>query len=102
MCVSPSAATAQEEDLGQFEPVDSLEESATSLVSSSTSAYSSFPVDVVVYVRVQVRTSFSHLLMAHSETRAVSHEGTLGFTRQSLVNTVCSTWHRLHPSHLLV
>ena len=44
----------QEEDMGQFDPVDPLEESTTSLVSSSTSAYSSFPVDVVVYVRVQV------------------------------------------------
>lgn len=30
-----------------------LDTSATSLVSSSTSVYSSFPVDVVVYIRVQ-------------------------------------------------
>ena len=30
-----------------------LESSATSLVSSSTYAYASFPVDVVVYVRIQ-------------------------------------------------
>lgn len=42
--------------MGQFETVEQLEESTTSLVSSSTSAYSSFPVDVVVYVRVQVLT----------------------------------------------
>lgn len=45
---------SQEEDMGQFDTVEQLEESTTSLVSSSTSAYSSFPVDVVVYVRVQV------------------------------------------------
>lgn len=48
---------SQEEDMGQFETVEQLEESTTSLVSSSTSAYSSFPVDVVVYVRVQVLTT---------------------------------------------
>ena len=41
--------------MGQFDTVEPLEESTTSLVSSSTSAYSSFPVDVVVYVRVQVQ-----------------------------------------------
>lgn len=52
LCVSD--LNSQEEDLGQFDPVEPLEESTTSLVSSSTSAYSSFPVDVVVYVRVQV------------------------------------------------
>jgi len=49
-----SAVATQEEDMAQFDPVEQLEESTTSLVSSSTSAYSSFPVDVVVYVRVQV------------------------------------------------
>lgn len=43
--------------MGQFDTVEQLEESTTSLVSSSTSAYSSFPVDVVVYVRVQVLIS---------------------------------------------
>lgn len=43
--------------MGQFDTVEQLEESTTSLVSSSTSAYSSFPVDVVVYVRVQVLMS---------------------------------------------
>lgn len=53
-CVSLSAVASQEEDMGQFETVEPLEESSTSLVSSSTSAYSYFPVDVVVYVRVQV------------------------------------------------
>lgn len=53
MFVSVATAT-QEEDMGQFDSVDPLEESTASLVSSSTSAYSSFPVDVVVYVRVQV------------------------------------------------
>lgn len=53
-CVSSSAVASQEEDMGQFDTVEPLEESTTSLVSSSTSAYSSFPVDVVVYVRVQV------------------------------------------------
>lgn len=45
--------------MGQFDTVEPLEESTTSLVSSSTSAYSSFPVDVVVYVRVQVLGSWS-------------------------------------------
>lgn len=49
------AVSSQDEDMGQFDIQDPLEESTTSLVSSSTSAYSSFPVDVVVYVRVQVR-----------------------------------------------
>lgn len=49
-----AALASQEEDMGQFDTVEPLEESTTSLVSSSTSAYSSFPVDVVVYVRVQV------------------------------------------------
>ncbi|XP_069098559.1 bridge-like lipid transfer protein family member 1 isoform X3 [Pleurodeles waltl] len=44
---------SQDDDIGQFDLQDQLEESTTSLVSSSTSAYSSFPVDVVVYVRVQ-------------------------------------------------
>ncbi|EMP38574.1 hypothetical protein UY3_04218 [Chelonia mydas] len=48
-----AAVSSQDEDMGQFEIQDSLEESTASLVSSSTSAYSSFPVDVVVYVRVQ-------------------------------------------------
>lgn len=51
---SVTALASQEEDMGQFDTVEPLEESTTSLVSSSTSAYSSFPVDVVVYVRVQV------------------------------------------------
>ena len=48
-----TAISSQDEDMGHFEIPDPMEES-TSLVSSSTSAYSSFPVDVVVYVRVQV------------------------------------------------
>ncbi|POI32063.1 hypothetical protein CIB84_004185, partial [Bambusicola thoracicus] len=48
-----AAVSSQDEDMGQFDIQDQLEESTTSLVSSSTSAYSSFPVDVVVYVRVQ-------------------------------------------------
>ncbi|XP_067898604.1 bridge-like lipid transfer protein family member 1 isoform X7 [Heterodontus francisci] len=48
-----TALSSQDEDVGQFEIQDPLEESTTSLVSSSTSSYSSFPVDVVVYVRVQ-------------------------------------------------
>uniref|UniRef100_A0A3P9JD97 Si:ch211-233a24.2 n=1 Tax=Oryzias latipes TaxID=8090 RepID=A0A3P9JD97_ORYLA len=51
------AVSTQEEDMGPFDTVEPLEESTTSLVSSSTSAYSSFPVDVVVYVRVQVLTT---------------------------------------------
>ncbi|XP_075785952.1 bridge-like lipid transfer protein family member 1 isoform X10 [Pelodiscus sinensis] len=50
---SYAAVSSQDEDMGQFEIQDPLEESTASLVSSSTSAYSSFPVDVVVYVRVQ-------------------------------------------------
>ncbi|XP_036372850.1 transmembrane protein KIAA1109 homolog isoform X4 [Megalops cyprinoides] len=59
---------SQDEDMGQFEPVDPLEESTTSLVSSSTSAYSSFPVDVVVYVRVQPsQIRFSCLPMSRVE-----------------------------------
>ncbi|MBZ3874504.1 hypothetical protein SUZIE_128270 [Sciurus carolinensis] len=48
-----TAVSSQDEDMGHFEIPDPMEESTTSLVSSSTSAYSSFPVDVVVYVRVQ-------------------------------------------------
>ncbi|KAG8454098.1 hypothetical protein GDO86_000657 [Hymenochirus boettgeri] len=48
-----TAVSSQDEDIGQFDLQDPLEESTTSLVSSSTSPYSSFPVDVVVYVRVQ-------------------------------------------------
>lgn len=54
-----TAVSSQDEDMGHFEIPDPMEESTTSLVSSSTSAYSSFPVDVVVYVRVQV----IHLLL---------------------------------------
>ncbi|XP_061651565.1 bridge-like lipid transfer protein family member 1 [Phyllopteryx taeniolatus] len=65
---SYSAVAAQEEDMGQFETVDQLEESTTSLVSSSASAYSSFPVDVVVYVRVQPsQIRFSCLPMSRVE-----------------------------------
>lgn len=59
----PPAVASQEEDMGQFDTVEQLEESTTSLVSSSTSAYSSFPVDVVVYVRVQVLMSCSSLFL---------------------------------------
>lgn len=51
------AMSAPEEDVGHFDSVDPLEESQVSLVSSSASPYSSFPVDVVVYVRVQVNIS---------------------------------------------
>lgn len=51
------AVSAPEEDVGHFDSVDPLEESQVSLVSSSTSPYTSFPVDVVVYVRVQVGSS---------------------------------------------
>lgn len=54
--VFSSALASHEDDMGQFD-AEQLEESTTSLVSSSTSAYSSFPVDVVVYVRVQVFTT---------------------------------------------
>ncbi|XP_036006462.1 transmembrane protein KIAA1109 homolog isoform X1 [Fundulus heteroclitus] len=65
---SYAAAATQEEDMGQFDPVDPMEESTTSLVSSSTSAYSSFPVDVVVYVRVQPsQIRFSCLPMSRVE-----------------------------------
>ncbi|XP_048858560.1 transmembrane protein KIAA1109 homolog isoform X2 [Brienomyrus brachyistius] len=49
-CPAPSSL---DNDLGQFEPVEPFEESTMSLVSSSGSPYTSFPVDVVVYVRVQ-------------------------------------------------
>ncbi|KAM8915679.1 bridge-like lipid transfer protein family member 1 isoform 6-T6 [Spinachia spinachia] len=63
-----SAVASQEEDMGQFDAVEQLEESTTSLVSSSTSAYSSFPVDVVVYVRVQPsQIRFSCLPMSRVE-----------------------------------
>ncbi|MEQ2177258.1 hypothetical protein GOODEAATRI_001872 [Goodea atripinnis] len=63
-----AAVATQEEDMGQFDPVEPLEESTTSLVSSSTSAYSSFPVDVVVYVRVQPsQIRFSCLPMSRVE-----------------------------------
>uniref|UniRef100_A0A8D3AFL2 KIAA1109 n=1 Tax=Scophthalmus maximus TaxID=52904 RepID=A0A8D3AFL2_SCOMX len=65
---SYSAVASQEEDMGQFDTVEQLEESTTSLVSSSTSAYSSFPVDVVVYVRVQPsQIRFSCLPMSRVE-----------------------------------
>lgn len=53
MCVCV-ALNVPEEDVGHFDSVEPLEESQVSLVSSATSSYSSFPVDVVVYVRVQV------------------------------------------------
>ncbi|XP_058888337.1 bridge-like lipid transfer protein family member 1 isoform X4 [Acipenser ruthenus] len=60
--------SSQDEDMGQFDSVDQLEESTTSLVSSSTFAYSSFPVDVVVYVRVQPsQIKFSCLPMSRVE-----------------------------------
>ncbi|XP_035772058.1 transmembrane protein KIAA1109 homolog [Neolamprologus brichardi] len=60
--------TTQEEDMGQFDTVEQLEESTTSLVSSLTSAYSSFPVDVVVHVRVQPsQIRFSCLPMSRVE-----------------------------------
>lgn len=58
---------SQEEDMGQFDTVEQLEESTTSLVSSSSSAYSSFPVDVVVYVRVQVLTTCYTSLSLYSQ-----------------------------------
>ncbi|KAF6734631.1 uncharacterized protein FQA47_004048 [Oryzias melastigma] len=62
------AVSNQEEDMGPFDTVEPLEESTTSLVSSSTSAYSSFPVDVVVYVRVQPsQIRFSCLPMSRVE-----------------------------------
>uniref|UniRef100_A0A8C9X4K2 KIAA1109 n=1 Tax=Sander lucioperca TaxID=283035 RepID=A0A8C9X4K2_SANLU len=65
---SYAAVSTQEEDMGQFDTVEQLEESTTSLVSSSTSAYSSFPVDVVVYVRVQPsQIRFSCLPMSRVE-----------------------------------
>ncbi|XP_062852110.1 bridge-like lipid transfer protein family member 1 isoform X3 [Trichomycterus rosablanca] len=60
--------SAPEEDVGHFDSVDPLEESQVSLVSSSTSSYSSFPVDVVVYVRVQPsQIRFSCLPMSRVE-----------------------------------
>ncbi|MGH0163852.1 UNVERIFIED_CONTAM: hypothetical protein FKN15_068207 [Acipenser sinensis] len=63
-----TAISSQDEDMGQFDSVDQLEVSTTSLVSSSTFAYSSFPVDVVVYVRVQPsQIKFSCLPMSRVE-----------------------------------
>ncbi|KAM7376688.1 hypothetical protein PAMP_006401 [Pampus punctatissimus] len=63
-----TAVASQEDDMGQFDTVEPMEESTTSLVSSSTSAYSSFPVDVVVYVRVQPsQIRFSCLPMSRVE-----------------------------------
>ncbi|XP_029683365.1 bridge-like lipid transfer protein family member 1 isoform X11 [Takifugu rubripes] len=62
-----NAVASHEDDMGQFD-AEQLEESTTSLVSSSTSAYSSFPVDVVVYVRVQPsQIRFSCLPMSRVE-----------------------------------
>ncbi|KAJ8281426.1 hypothetical protein GJAV_G00067550 [Gymnothorax javanicus] len=58
----------QDDDMGPFEAVDPLEESSASLVSSAASPYSSFPVDVVVYVRVQPsQIRFSCLPMSRVE-----------------------------------
>uniref|UniRef100_A0A671NFA2 Bridge-like lipid transfer protein family member 1 C-terminal domain-containing protein n=1 Tax=Sinocyclocheilus anshuiensis TaxID=1608454 RepID=A0A671NFA2_9TELE len=55
-------------DVGHFDSVEPLEESQVSLVSSATSSYSSFPVDVVVYVRVQPsQIRFSCLPMSRVE-----------------------------------
>ncbi|XP_035387615.1 transmembrane protein KIAA1109 homolog isoform X3 [Electrophorus electricus] len=63
-----TALSAPEEDVGQFDSVDPLEESQVSLVSASASPYSSFPVDVVVYVRVQPsQIRFSCLPMSRVE-----------------------------------
>ncbi|XP_077093495.1 bridge-like lipid transfer protein family member 1 isoform X4 [Siphateles boraxobius] len=57
-----------EEDVGHFDSVDPLEESQVSLVSSAGNSYSSFPVDVVVYVRVQPsQIRFSCLPMSRVE-----------------------------------
>ncbi|XP_067277794.1 bridge-like lipid transfer protein family member 1 isoform X2 [Pseudorasbora parva] len=57
-----------EEDVGHFDSVEPLEESQVSLVSSSAYPYSSFPVDVVVYVRVQPsQIRFSCLPMSRVE-----------------------------------
>lgn len=56
LCV---ALNVPEEDVGHFDSVEPLEESQVSLVSSASYPYSSFPVDVVVYVRVQVYQRFS-------------------------------------------
>ncbi|TRZ01084.1 hypothetical protein DNTS_002696 [Danionella cerebrum] len=57
-----------EEDMAHFDNVDPLEESQVSLVSSAGSPYSSFPVDVVVYVRVQPsQIRFSCLPMSRVE-----------------------------------
>lgn len=57
MCVCV-ALNVPEEDVGHFDSVEPLEESQVSLVSSASYPYSSFPVDVVVYVRVQVYQRF--------------------------------------------
>ncbi|XP_072533895.1 bridge-like lipid transfer protein family member 1 isoform X2 [Salminus brasiliensis] len=63
-----TAMSAPEEDVGHFDSVDPLEESQVSLVSASASPYSSFPVDVVVYVRVQPsQIRFSCLPMSRVE-----------------------------------
>ncbi|XP_028809537.1 bridge-like lipid transfer protein family member 1 isoform X2 [Denticeps clupeoides] len=63
-----TALSAPEEDVGQFDSVEPLEESQTSLVSAAASPYSSFPVDVVVYVRVQPsQIRFSCLPMSRVE-----------------------------------
>uniref|UniRef100_A0A8C1UJT4 Si:ch211-233a24.2 n=1 Tax=Cyprinus carpio TaxID=7962 RepID=A0A8C1UJT4_CYPCA len=60
--------TSQCEDVGHFDSVEPLEESQVSLVSSAASPYSSFPVDVVVYVRVQPsQIRFSCLPMSRVE-----------------------------------
>lgn len=83
--VFSEAVASQEEDMGQFDTVEQLEESTTSLVSSSTSAYSYFPVDVVVYVRVQVSNLYltEHF---HSDIHSVAF---IQFYIYQLMMTLC-------------
>ncbi|XP_030626570.1 bridge-like lipid transfer protein family member 1 [Chanos chanos] len=63
-----TALSAPEEEVGHFDSVEPLEESQVSLVSSAASPSYSFPVDVVVYVRVQPsQIRFSCLPMSRVE-----------------------------------
>ncbi|XP_076156832.1 bridge-like lipid transfer protein family member 1 isoform X6 [Alosa pseudoharengus] len=95
-----TAVSAPEEDVGQFDSVDPLEESQVSLVSSATSPYSSFPVDVVVYVRVQPsQIRFSCLPMSRVECMLKLPSLDLVFSSNRGELEPPSTAHPSEPPH---
>ncbi|KAG5265649.1 hypothetical protein AALO_G00244800 [Alosa alosa] len=95
-----TAVSAPEEDVGQFDSVDPLEESQVSLVSSATSPYSSFPVDVVVYVRVQPsQIRFSCLPMSRVECMLKLPSLDLVFSSNRGELEPPSTAHPSEPQH---